>query len=181
MTGTKLSGLRPLVGQTRSVAGLVAGLRTLNTRNGRMAIVTLDDRTARIEVRVFTELLAGCRDMLERDRLLVVEGEIVNDEFSGECALVASAIDDLESARERCARCILIELDCESVNDDAARTLRDALESHRTGGTPVHIDYRRPDARATLALGDAWTVRPSDDLIARLRDVAGATRVQVEY
>ena len=177
----KLSELRLLVGQTQTVAGLVAGLRTLNTRNGRMAIVTLDDRTARIEVRIFSELLAGCKEMLVKDRLLVVEGEIANDEFSGECSVVAGAIDDLESARERRARRIVIELDCDSVDDDAARTLRDAIESYRTGRTPVHIDYRRRDARATLALGDAWAVRPSDDLIARLRDVAGAKRVQVEY
>ena len=181
IAGTKLSGLRPLVGQTRTVAGLVAGVRTLNTRNGRMAIVTLDDRTARVEVRVFAELLAGCREILEKDRLLVVEGEIVIDEFSGDCSVVANAVDDVVSARERHARRIVIELDCESVDDDAARTLRDALEPYQSGRTPVHIDYRRPDARATLPLGYAWTVRPSDDLIARLRDVAGATRVQIEY
>ena len=156
-------------------------MRTLNTRNGRMAIVTLDDRTARVEVRVFAELLAGCREILEKDRLLVVEGEIVNDEFSGDCSVAANAVDDVVSARERHARRIVIELDCESVDDDAARTLRDALKSNQSGRTPVHIDYRRPDARATLPLGHAWTVRPSDDLIARLRDVAGATRVQIEY
>ena len=181
MTGATLSGLRPLVGQTRTVAGLVAGLRTLNTRNGRMAIVTLDDRTARIEVRVFNELLTGCRAMLEKDRLLVVEGEVVNDEFSGECSVVASAVDDVESARERHSRRIVIELDCKSVDNNAVRTLHDTLESYRTGGTPVHIDYRRPDARATLPLGDAWNVRPSNDLIERLRAIAGAARVQVEY
>ena len=181
ITSSRLSGLSPHVGRTHTIAGLLTGLRTLNTRNGRMGIATLDDRTARIEVRIFTELFTICREKLVKDRLLVVEGEVEDDEFSGECSVVASAIDDLESTRERRARRILIELDRDSMADGAARTLREAIESYRTGRTPICIDYRRRDARARFALGDAWTVRPADDLIARLRDVAGAEHVRIEY
>ena len=156
-------------------------MRTLNTRSGRMAIVTLDDRTARIEVRVYSRLFSSCREKLVGDRLLVVEGEVEDDEFSGECSVIASAVHDLEVTRERRARHILVELDGDSVDVGVARTLREAIESYRTGATPVCIDYRRRDARARFALGDAWTVRPADDLIARLRDVAGAEHVRIEY
>ena len=181
ITSARLAGLRARGGQTQIVAGLLAGLRTLNTRNGRMGIATLDDRTARIEVRIFTELFSSCREKLVKDCLLVVEGEVEDDEFSGECSVVASAIDDLESTRERRARRILIELDCDSMADGVVRTLREAIESYRSGRTPVFIDYRRRDARAGFALGDAWAVRPANDLIARLRDVAGAEHVRIEY
>ena len=180
IASTRLSELRPSPGQTRTIAGLVAGLRTLNTRSGRMAIVTLDDRTARVEVRIYSKLFSACREKLIKDRLLVVEGEIEDDEFSGGCSVVANAIDDLEAARTRRARRILIELDGDSVDVGVARTLREAIESW-TGATPVCIDYRRRDARARLTLGDAWAVRPADDLIARLRNVAGAEHVRIEY
>ena len=181
ITSTRLSGLRPTPGQTRTVAGLVAGLRIINTRGGRMAIVALDDRTARVDVRVYAKLFSVCREKLVKDRLLVVEGEVEDDEFSGGCSVVASAIDDLEAARERRAQHILIELDGDSVDDGVARSLREAIESYRTGATPVCIDYRRRDARARFALGDAWAVRPADDLLARLHDVAGVERVRIEY
>ena len=181
ITSARLSGLRPSAGQTQIVAGLVAGLRTLNTRSGRMGIATLDDRTARIEVRIYSELFSGCREKLVKDRLLVVEGEVENDEFSGECSVIASAIDDLEAARERRARRILIELDCDSMDDGVADVLREAIESYRAGRTPICIDYRRRDAQARLALGEAWAVRPADDLITRLRNVAGTERVRIEY
>ncbi len=180
IASTRLSELRPSPGQTRTIAGLVAGLRTLNTRSGRMAIVTLDDRTARVEVRIYSKLFSACREKLIKDRLLVVEGEIEDDEFSGGCSVVANAIDDLEAARARRARRILIELDGDSMDVGVARTLREAIESW-TGATPVCIDYRRRDARARLTLGDAWAVRPADDLIARLRNVAGAEHVRIEY
>ena len=181
ITSARLSGLRPRSGQTQTVAGLVAGVRTLNTRNGRMGIATLDDRTARIEVRIYNELFSICREKLVKDRLLVVEGEVEDDEFSGGCSMVAAAIDDLESARERRARRILIELDGDSLDPGVAGTLRETIESYRAGPTPICIDYRRRDARARLALGDAWAVRPADGLIARLRDLAGAERVRIEY
>ena len=177
----RLCELRPSPGQTRTIAGLVTGLRTINTRGGRMAIATLDDRTSRIEVRIYSELFANCRELLVKDRLLVVEGEIEDDEFSGGCSVVASAIHDLEATREQRARHILIELDGGSVDDGLARTLREAIESYRAGSTPICIDYRRRDARARLALGGAWAVRPADDLITRLRDLAGAERVRIEY
>ena len=178
----RLSELRPESGRTQTVAGLVAGLRTVNTRNGRMGIATLDDRTARVEVRVYAELFSSCREKLVKDRLLIVEGEVEDDDFAGGCSVIASAIDDLESARGRRARRILIELNDDSMDDGAAGALRDAIESYRTAGrTPVCIDYRRRDARARLALGDAWTVRPAEGLVDRLRDVAGAERVRIEY
>ena len=181
IASARLSDLRPHPGQTQAVAGLVAGLRTLNTRNGRMGIATLDDRTARIEVRIYSELFASRRDLLVKDRLLVVEGEVEDDEFTGGCSMVASVIDDLESARERRARRILIELDGDSMDEGVPGALREAMESYRAGRTRVCIDYRRQDARARLALGDAWTVRPAEELVARLRDVAGPERVRIEY
>ena len=181
ITSMRLSGLRPNAGQTQVVAGLVAGLRTVNTRSGRMGIATLDDRTARIEVRIYSELFSSSREKLVKDRLLVVEGEVEDDDFSGGCSVIANAIYDLEATREQRARRILIELDCDSMDDGVVRTLREAIEAYRAGRTPICIDYRRHDARARLALGDAWAVRPADDLIARLRDVAGVERVRVEY
>ena len=181
ITNARLSELRPSEGQTRTVAGMLSGLRTVNTRNGRMAIATLDDRTARIDVRIYAELYSKCRERLVKDRLLVVEGEIGEDEFSGGNSVTASAVHDLEAMRERRANHILIELDGDAVDEEVARRLREAIESYRAGRTPILIDYRRRDARARIPLGDEWSVRPADELIARLGDVAGTGQVRIEY
>ena len=181
ITSSRLSELRASQGQTRTVAGLVAGLRTINTRSGRMAIATLDDRSARVDVRIYSELFTRCREMLVKDRLLVVEGEVEDDEFSGECTVIAGAIHELAVIRERHARHILIALDRDSMDDGVADTLRAAIEPYRAGSTRICIDYRRIDARARLALGEAWAVRPADDLLDRLRAVAGTEHVRIEY
>ena len=181
ITSSRLSRLRPSQGQTRVIAGLLTDLRTINTRNGRMAIATLDDRTARIEVRIYSELFSRYRGQLVEDRLLVVEGEIEEDDFSGGCSVIATAINDIEATREQRARRIVVELDGDVVDEGVAGTLREAIESYRAGNIPILIDYRRQKARARLVLGDAWTVRPADELLARLGDVAGRDRVRIEY
>jgi len=47
----------------------------MQTRRGdRMAFVTLDDRTGRLELAVFSELFERHRDLLAKDTLLVVKG-----------------------------------------------------------------------------------------------------------
>ena len=182
LTSARFSDLRPSQGQTRIIAGLVVGLRTVNMRSGdRMMIATLDDRTARVEVRIYPELFSINREKLAMDRLLFIEGEIQDDEVSGGCSVLASAIFDLETARERHTCRILIKLDSDAVNDAVVHVLREAIESYRAGATRICIDYHRHDARAILSLGDEWTVRPADELIARLRDVAGVEHVRIEY
>ena len=181
ITSARLAEVRPSEGQTRTIAGMLTRLRTVSTRNGRMAIATLDDRTARIDVRIYAELYSKCRERLVKDRLLVVEGEVADDEFTGGCSMTASAVHDLEATRARRANHILIELDGDAVDEGVARRLREAIESYQAGHTRILIDYRRRDARARIPLGDEWSVRPADELIARLGDVAGAVQVRIEY
>ena len=58
-------------------------MRMQITRRGRMAVIMLDDGNARIEVTVFNELFEQHRHWLKEDQLLIVEGKVANDEFSG--------------------------------------------------------------------------------------------------
>ena len=58
-------------------------LRIQMTRRGRMAVIMLDDGNARIELTVFNELFEQHRHWLKEDQLLIVEGKVAYDEFSG--------------------------------------------------------------------------------------------------
>ena len=146
-----------------------------------MAVVTLDDRTARIEVVVYSDLFVRHRDLLTKDRLIVVEGEITDDEVTGGCSVKATELFDLEAAREQHARQILISLRRDAIAGESMHRLRETLSAFGTGRTPICIDYCREDARVRLPLGAGWAVRPAEELISRLRDLAGNESVQVEY
>ena len=64
-----------------------------------MASLSLDDRTGRIEVTLFNEAYEQYRDVVAADKVLVVEGGLVFDEFRGAYSLRADRVVELERAR----------------------------------------------------------------------------------
>jgi DNA polymerase-3 subunit alpha len=163
------------------VAGLVIALRVRQTRRGSMAFVTLDDRSARVEMRVFSDVFDHHRNLIAKDKVLVVEGVLGFDDYSGGQQLTADKIYDISQAREIFARRVVIEIDADRAGNGFVQSLADTLRPFREGKCPVWIRYRNQSARAQLALGTDWNVRPVDELIHRLHELAGAGRVVVEY
>src|SRR5690606_13980065 len=92
------------------MAGVLAGVRTQMTRRGKMLFAVLDDGTAQVEVSVFNELLEQHRNRLREDQLLIVQGKVSYDEYSGGMRIVADALYDLQLAREARARALRITL-----------------------------------------------------------------------
>ena len=84
-------------------------MRVMKTKRGdNMAFITLDDRTARIEVTLFSDILNQNRDILVKDALLVVEGQISHDDFSGNLKMRANKLTNLEEARQQQLRGITV-------------------------------------------------------------------------
>jgi DNA polymerase-3 subunit alpha len=170
--------------QPVTVAGLVVGLRTLKTqRGGRISILTLDDRSGRIEVKAFDDVSQRYRELLTKDRLLVVSGGLSQDDFSGSPQVRAEEILTLEQARERHARALLVRLEAAdwAAGSDPVSGLREQLGPFCDGGCPVLVEYAGGAGAARLALDQHWRVRPADELIKRLRRSFGAERVDLLY
>jgi len=180
-TTVRLADLKPSPGESQIVAGLVVGMRTMNSRAGRMAVIALDDRTARMDAVIYSDLFASHRELLVKDKLLILEGEVGVDEFTGGCSMTVSKLSDLDGAREAFARQLLIRLDGSCVGNELMGKLQSALSPFREGNTRLCIEYCRPDARVRLPLDDGWRVHPTQELLKRLADVVGAEAVAVEY
>ena len=54
-------------------------------------------------------------------------------------------------------------------------------EHHADGRCAVWVEYIGAGARAELAFGQHWRVKPSEALLKQLRELAGADRVQLRY
>ncbi len=164
------------------VAGLVVAIRTKNAnRGGRMAFVTLDDQSARLEIRVFPEVYEQYHRQLAPDRVLVVEGELAFDDFSGGFRLNTDKVMDMDQAREARARRLLIRVDSRQAGNGFVPELIRALDPFREGRCPVAIDYTGVTARAELVLGQEWRIHPTQELLARLESLAGQGSVKVQY
>ncbi len=172
----RIAELRP--NKTVSVAGLVTSINTRNDRRGeKIAFVTLDDRTGRVEVAAFSDAYSRYRDLLTKERLVIVSGEVSESDFSGGFRMSAESIYDIDQARARYARALEIDIDEQRAGNGFVNSLSEALLPFREGRCPVRINYRRKDATACVALGDEWKVRPTDELLQRLREVADKVRV----
>jgi len=178
----RIADLKPERDQTVVVAGLVVSVRTRNSRRGdRIAFVVLDDRSGRIELAVFSEAYNRYRNLIVKDKLLVVEGTVSVDEYSGGFKMSAEQIFDIDQAREQYARRLEINLDVARAGNGFSRHLAEALQPFREGRCQVFLDYQAVGAQAKLALGPEWRVRPAEALIVRLKELAGADRVRVVY
>src|SRR6185436_14338921 len=66
------------------VAGLVVSSRTMRSRRGdTLAFTVLDDRSGRIELSVFADVYDQHKTKIFKDAILVAEGEVQPDEYSG--------------------------------------------------------------------------------------------------
>ncbi|MCG5500081.1 DNA polymerase III subunit alpha [Ectothiorhodospira lacustris] len=166
--------------QTALIAGLVVGIRLRNAPSGRMAFLTLDDRSGRIEVGLFGDDYRRFQGLLVKDRLLVVEGGVGIDEFSGNVRMRGRQVMDLDQAREQFAK--RVDLTLNGGTDPAlVGALEESLSPFRDGPCPVFINYSNGRARARFRLGDAWQLRPTEELVQRLRGLLGEEAVQIHY
>jgi DNA polymerase-3 subunit alpha len=177
----RLSDLEPQREPTL-LCGVVLGVRTQMSRNGKMAIVMLDDASAQIEVTVYNELWDAARSKIREDELLVIEGKVSRDSFTGGLRVVADNLLTLAEARGRYARVLKLSLNGQTTSETAGR-LRTLLSPYRSsdGACPVRIRYRNADAETELTLPDAWRVRLDDRLLEELDDWLTPENVSVIY
>ncbi len=165
-----------------TVAGLVVALRSVqNQRGGRTAFITLDDRSARLDVAVFAEDYQRYRPLIGKDKLLIVEGTLSVDDYNGGYRMSAVGILTIDEARETHARAVLIHLHEQRAGNDYISTLAQTLQPFRPGRCPIKIAYQSSQAGAELMLGQEWCVHPTDELLLRLKKLSGEACVRMIY
>lgn len=149
-------------------------------RGDKVGFVTLDDRSARIEVSLFADAYQAAQSLLQKDALLVVEGEVAQDDFSGGLRMRAKRVMSLEEARTSLLESVRIRMNTQQHGPECLSNLAGLLQKHK-GGCAVTIDFQRPDAAALLRLGEEWKVEPADELVQSLRDQLGTDCVSLHY
>lgn len=182
---TRLADLQPTRrGVTTTVAGLLLNHRIVKGQRGSRAFLTLDDRTGRVEVTIFGELLEQVRPLLASEGVLVVEGEVSMDEYAGALKLVAKQILPLAAARAQYSKGLELSLPV-AIGLRGLHGLTELLQAHRSGqdqvGAQLRFRLQHPAAQIGLQGGSAWRVSLSDTLLRGLRQLLGKESVRVLY
>ncbi|MFU8797177.1 MAG: DNA polymerase III subunit alpha [Gammaproteobacteria bacterium] len=174
---TRIADLNTTKNQTVIIAGLVVAIRALfNKRGKRMAFMTLDDRSGRIELAVFSDIYEVHRANLIKDQRVVIEGEVSVDEYTGGYRLSCHQIYTIPQARARFGSRLCIMLD--AIDKILPAKLAALIQPYNSGRSPVYIDYHYPDFSTQVELG---CVTLEDSLIDSLRALLGAENVLINY
>jgi DNA polymerase-3 subunit alpha len=165
--------------EPKLLAGIIAGIRFQLTQRGRMAIVTLDDSTAQVEVTIYNEVFEPNRGLFKEDEFLAVQGKISEDRFSGGLRVVADKVMDIAAARAGYVKALRVSMNGQA---DAAK-LRELIKPFQQDGAscPIVVQYTKQGALAEIRLSDEWRVRADDALRTKLSDWLSADNVWFEY
>jgi len=174
---TKLSELEPSRDQ-RMLCGVITGIRTQMTQRGKILIVSLDDKSAVVEVTVYNEVFEANKKCFKEDEFLCVTGKVSEDRFTGGLRISAEKVFDITSARLQYGR----QLGWLQAAAISPSKLQEILAPHRDDyGLPVQLRIKPQGIDCVLQLGDDWRVAPSDELRTALEQQLGAKEVAVEY
>ncbi len=182
-TDGRLVDLKPTnKDQMASAVGLVLGVRVMTNKRGRRwAIVTLDDKSARIDVRFFPDMYEQFESVLETDRILLIKGQVSFDEFSGGNTITARDVMDIVQAREKNARALALNIDTQLLEPKKMSQMQSILQAFNGGSCPVQLAVTHPDAEVILACGARWYVTPEDQLLHDLKQCLGDKAVSILY
>ena len=211
ITKYRIAQLRPERG-VQLVAGLLYASRTTRDKRGdSIAYLTLDDRSGRFEVTLYSKEYEKYRELIPKGLILVVECTVSLDDRNGGIRGRAKQIMTLDQARKKFAQRIALNLSSEDLQAGFCEHLANILSPYRKDlqgngarqfsnkdtenkvadngdsvspfkdGCQVVINYQRPDSKGSIMLGQDWRVSPTDDLLQRLRMEFGKDQVELDY
>jgi DNA polymerase-3 subunit alpha len=169
-------GWRPEVSVV--IAGQVVALRK---KGDSQMFVQLEDGRGRVECSVFSEAYTQLAPLLTRDRILVLQGGLREDEFNGGFSLRVRHCWDYTQLCSSHAQRLSLRLD---MRVPGLWDRIDALLArHRPGGTPLRLDLLLKSGERSVAgvldLNGPKSVRVDTELLDALRAQPGVRTVKV--
>lgn len=179
----RLNELQPTFrGQNATVAGMVVGYRVAVTKRGsRIGIATIEDRSGKLDITLFSEALETYGDLIEKDDIIIATGSIQFDDFSGGLKMSAREIMTLDGARTRNAKSLALAINQEQLDAKFVKELTACITPYKEGTLPLHFYYQNEQGRALLKGGLEWRVTPSEKMLVELRALLGESSVELEF
>ena len=168
------------------LAGIVTDPRAVNGQRGRVLIFKLDDGTEAIEAVASDEIFEAQRELAAEDQLVILQGKLQPDRFTGGLRLNVTQVWDLATARARFGRYLAVDLNGGA--PPVADVLRlwpakrvDSEQGPLLQGLQVRFRLKRPGATAEVDLGDDARFWPCDEALGRWRGIAHGGVAQIVY
>ena len=179
----RLNELQPTYrGQMVTVAGIVMSYRVAVTKRGsRIGIATIEDRSGKLDITLFSEALETYGDLFVKDSIIIATGSVQFDDFSGGLKMSAREIATLDEARARNAKSLALAIHQEQLNAKFVKELTACIEPYKAGVLPLHFYYQSEQGRVLLKSGVEWRVTPKEEMLTGLKNLLGESSVELEF
>jgi DNA polymerase-3 subunit alpha len=130
---------------------------------------------------LFSEAFFENRELLQSDQVIVVEGQVSHDDYSGQMKMRVSSVMDVGTARQQFSRGLKLAIHADQLQNGLLDKLDSTLRPFRCEGSPVWIEYSSDNASTRIELGESWRVQPDDDLLLELKYLVGDQSVELVY
>ena len=163
------------------VAGYIENIRTRSGLRGRMAEIRLDDRTARVNLTLYSEVYQKYRSLLITDKLIIARGEaLADDYYDFGYYIKADSVYDLNKVRNEFAS-LKLKLDKTMLANGKITEIKRLLLPYANHTRSVSIEYDNGRVIGRLDLGQQWRIEINDHLIDDLTTLLGEENVRLDY
>lgn len=179
----RLNELQPTFrGQMATVSGMVMASRVAVTKRGnRIGIATIEDRSGKLDITLFSEALENFGNLMQQDQIIVASGSIQFDDFSGGLKMSAREVLSLDEARSRFAKSLALAISQEQLSATFIKKMTAIITPYKEGTLPLHFYYQSPEGRVLLKGGVEWRVTPNEQMFSELKALLGENSVELEF
>ena len=178
---TKLIDLKPRQ-ESYLIAGIVSSVKYRQSSRGKIAIITIDDGEASIDAVLGNNLLTQSYSLIKDDELIIIEGRVSLDDYSGSNRLSALKVYDLMTFQSLKANLLKISLNGQVDTLKLKELLKPYCDLDTTyKKCKVKIEYQNTQGRVELILGSEWEVSLHEDLITGLTESFHDDNVKILY
>jgi len=182
MANMKIVDLRPTEkGKPAKIAGIVVGIRTMRNKKGKkIAFVTIDDRSGRMDISFFSDKYEDNIEMLQVDKLLMIEGDVSFDDYSGQCKMSAKQLVDLDQLRQQELKKVTLHGTLEQLGAEDADWLMSLFEKFGIGNVALELKLKFEN-RSVVCILNEPKISISEGLLEALERVWGREGVELHY
>lgn len=176
---TPIHQLHPNKQKKVLICGQITAIRKLITKTGKkLVIVSMEDGQEKIDVVVYGEIFETFAQHIQLKQIIVAEGEIAADDYSGGVKMTAKKFYSQAEARMVFGSYLKLKL---TPAIQGNLNILESLIKAKPGSCIIQVHYQNAIARSKLQLGENWTVYPDDILLSQLRALLGEEAVDMVY
>jgi len=167
--------------KTILVAGLLDQIRLRNSPKGRIAFLTLDDNTGRIDIAVFAKDYAKFDHVLIKDEILIIKGSLGWDEYTGRVRVRTEHVWSFDEYLKQFGALLNIKIISNGDSLTWVQDLQQLLSPFKDGACSVMVEYQNNSVETKLKFPENWNVSLDEKLLQRLSKVSEVMDTSVVY